>query len=47
MVELPYTIYISGFRAMLPEVRAILEDFCSLIKSLESEGHEVGVVCEE
>lgn len=45
-IELPYTIYISGFDEMPAEVSAIVKDFVSLIKELHSQGHEVDVVCE-
>ena len=45
-VELPYTIYLSGFDKMPAEVCAIVKSFCSLIKECHSEGREVDVVCE-
>ena len=45
-VELPYTIQISGLKQMTPDVKKLVEDFCSLIKEFRSQGHEVDVLCQ-
>ena len=43
-VQLPHTIYLSGFDKMPAEVCAIAKSFCSLIKEFHSERREVDVV---
>jgi RNAse (barnase) inhibitor barstar len=45
-IEIPYTIHISGLDKMPLKVRKLVEDFCSLIKELHTEGHAVDIVCQ-
>ena len=45
-IEIPYSIRISGLAKMSPEVKRLVEDFCSFIKELRAEGHDVDAVCE-
>jgi len=44
-VELPYTIHISGVENAPSEVKALVADFCNLIKEFREEGHDVDVLC--
>lgn len=43
-IEPPYTIYISNVSEIPADVKKLVEDFCSLIKELRSEGHKVEVI---
>lgn len=44
-IEIPYTVQISGIENTPQEVKNLVRDFCSLIKELHAEGHQVDVVC--
>jgi len=44
-VELPYTVHIFEVGKAPSEVKALVMDFCTLIKEFHDEGYEVDVVC--
>lgn len=46
VIEIPYTIHISGVDRMPADVKKLVDDFCALIQEFRAEGYEVSVTCE-
>ena len=44
-IELPYFIHVTGLDKMHSDVKQLVEEFCSLIKTFRLEGYEVDIEC--